>query len=114
MRTTGGCGAFRGQPRGIPRRRCEAHGGRADNARTRLCWSYDVDLPSLDDAPWTISAVDGAEFHLPLLRDAKEQYPDKARRLLLGGALVFAGLAVHALSQRVASVTCSPTRSVGC
>ena len=33
----------------------------------------DVDLPSLDDARtamWTISAVDGAEFHLPLLRDA--------------------------------------------
>jgi aspartyl-tRNA(Asn)/glutamyl-tRNA(Gln) amidotransferase subunit A len=51
----------------------------------------DVDLPSLDDARtamWTISAVEGAEFHLPILRAANDQYSDKARRLLLGGLLI--------------------------
>jgi len=55
------------------------------------CIVIEVELPSLDDARttmWTISAVEGADFHLPLLRAANEQYSDKARRLLLGGALI--------------------------
>jgi aspartyl-tRNA(Asn)/glutamyl-tRNA(Gln) amidotransferase subunit A len=55
------------------------------------CVVTEIDLPSLDDARtamWTISAVDGAEFHLHLLREAHERYSDKARRLLLGGTLV--------------------------
>jgi aspartyl-tRNA(Asn)/glutamyl-tRNA(Gln) amidotransferase subunit A len=64
----------------------------AVTALTELgCIVIDVDLPSLDDARaamWTISAVEGAEFHLPILREANEQYSDKARRLLLGGALI--------------------------
>lgn len=69
------------------------------------CLVVDVELPSLDDARtcmWTISAVEGVDFHLPILRDANESYSDKARRLLLGGALV-SGID-YARCQRVRAV----------
>lgn len=55
------------------------------------CIVVDVALPSLDDARlamWTISAVEGAEFHLPILQEASDAYAEKARRLLLGGMLI--------------------------
>lgn len=63
----------------------------ADGLISLGCVLIDVDLPSLDDARtamWTISAVEGAEFHLPILQESHEHYSDKARRLLLGGTLI--------------------------
>jgi Asp-tRNA(Asn)/Glu-tRNA(Gln) amidotransferase A subunit family amidase len=69
------------------------------------CLLVDVELPSLDDARtcmWTISSVEGADFHLPMLREANDSYSEKARRLLLGGALV-SGLD-YARCQRVRSL----------
>jgi aspartyl-tRNA(Asn)/glutamyl-tRNA(Gln) amidotransferase subunit A len=69
------------------------------------CLVMNVDLPSLDDARtcmWTISAVDGADFHLPILREANDRYPHKARRLLLGGTLI-SGID-YARCQRVRSM----------
>ncbi|MCG3774688.1 MAG: putative amidase AmiD [Nitrospira sp.] len=51
----------------------------------------EVDLPSLTDARtamWTISAVEGAEVHLPLLQSHIKEYAEKPRRLLLGGLVI--------------------------
>lgn len=71
------------------------------------CPIVEVHLPSLDDARsamWTISAVEGAEFHLPMMRETLDQYPDKTRRLLLGGALT-SGLQ-YVRAQRVRQKMC--------
>ncbi len=55
------------------------------------CRVNEVELPDLSDARtamWTISAVEGAEAHLELLRQHLPEYAEKPKRLLLGGLLI--------------------------
>lgn len=55
------------------------------------CKCEQIDLPDFTDARtamWTISAVEGAEAHLPMMQDHLHEYAEKPRRLLLAGLVV--------------------------